>query len=137
MSNISEKAVAIFEQGHNCAQAVFAAFAEELGIDEELALKVASGFGGGIAQTRETCGAITGMIMAASVKFGYIHPNGREDKTAHNEKLQAMMKEFTDVYNSTNCGELLALGKKKGMDKPCNAYVELAAKIVEQKLKEY
>ena len=133
MADKSEGAVGLFEQGHNCAQAVFAAFAEELGLDEEMALRISSGFGGGIAQTRETCGAITGMLMASGIKFGYIHPKDKDEKAALNNELKAMMKQFTDVYGTVNCAKLLALGKEQGIDKPCNAYVELAVKITEEK----
>ena len=137
MAEAKERAAEIFEQGHNCAQAVFAAFAEELGIDEELALKIASSFGGGISGTRETCGAITGMLMASGVGFGYIHPKGREEKNVLNEKLQSMMKEFTDVYKTVNCGELLKLGEEQKIEKPCVEYVKLAASIAEHKIAEY
>jgi hypothetical protein len=35
------------EQRHSCAQAVFSAFAEPMGIDHETAIKLSSGFGGG------------------------------------------------------------------------------------------
>ena len=38
----------LFEDGFDCAQAVFSHFAEDLDLDEELALKIAAGFGGGM-----------------------------------------------------------------------------------------
>jgi hypothetical protein len=43
-----EEAMVLFEDGFNCCQAVFSVFSEELLIDRELALKVATGFGGGL-----------------------------------------------------------------------------------------
>jgi hypothetical protein len=42
-----EKAEACFKEGFACSQAVLFSFAEELGLDKKLALKVAAGFGGG------------------------------------------------------------------------------------------
>ena len=45
--NRIEKAEALFTGGCNCAQAVFAAFADEFGMDEELAKRLATGLGGG------------------------------------------------------------------------------------------
>lgn len=42
----SDKARKLFKQGYNCAQSVFCAFADELGIDFETALKLSSSFGG-------------------------------------------------------------------------------------------
>jgi hypothetical protein len=53
-----EKALSYFIQGYNCSQAVFSTMARHCGIDEDLALKVASGFGGGIGRMQKTCGAI-------------------------------------------------------------------------------
>jgi len=51
-----EKAVQIFNSGFNCAQAVFAAFADDL--PEGTVLKLATGFGGGIGRRGEICGAV-------------------------------------------------------------------------------
>lgn len=42
-----EKAAAYFENGFNCSQAVFTTFATDYGMSEDLALKVATQFGGG------------------------------------------------------------------------------------------
>ena len=39
MKKYSEKAVENFKYGYNCAQSVFLAFAEDFGIDKEIALK--------------------------------------------------------------------------------------------------
>ena len=43
-----EKAIALFKQGFNCSQAVCAACADLYGMDEEVALRVAASFGGGM-----------------------------------------------------------------------------------------
>ena len=40
MSERSEKAVELFKSGYNCSQAVFAAYADLFGFDEDTALKV-------------------------------------------------------------------------------------------------
>ena len=54
----SDKAVAIFKEGINCSQAVISSFAEDFGIDKNTALKLASGFGGGMGRTGHRCGAV-------------------------------------------------------------------------------
>ena len=54
----------------NCAQTVFCIFADDLGLDEKTALKIASGFGGGMA-CAETCGAVTGSYMVIGMKHGH------------------------------------------------------------------
>jgi len=47
--NKSDSAVATFSKGLNCAQAVLSAFNKELGLDDQVSARIASGFGGGIA----------------------------------------------------------------------------------------
>ena len=41
----SKKAGELFRQGYNCAQSVFCAFAEDIGMDIDTALKLSSSFG--------------------------------------------------------------------------------------------
>ena len=60
-----------FKQGYNCAQAVTLAFAHELKIDREYALKLVSGFGGGFGRMREVCGAVSGMVFVLNSFLGY------------------------------------------------------------------
>lgn len=43
-----EEAVRLFESGFNCAQSVFAAYADIFGMDKEAALKLASPMGAGM-----------------------------------------------------------------------------------------
>ena len=57
-------AVACFNNGFNCAQAIFTAYCDELGLDEETALKIACGFGAGMGRLQETCGAVSGAYLA-------------------------------------------------------------------------
>ena len=59
----AERARDLFFEGCNCAQAVFLAFAEDR-MDRDTALKIASGYGGGMAGMRGVCGAVNGMFMA-------------------------------------------------------------------------
>ena len=40
-------------EGYNCAQAVFAAFAEDYGIDKATAVRLTAGLGGGVAEPWE------------------------------------------------------------------------------------
>ena len=53
----AERARDLFFEGCNCAQAVFLAFAEDR-MDRDTALKIASGYGGGMAGMRGVCGAV-------------------------------------------------------------------------------
>lgn len=53
---------------------MFSLFASDLGIDEKTALKISSGFGGGMA-CAETCGAVTGAYMVIGLKNGHSTPD--------------------------------------------------------------
>ncbi len=56
-----EEAVRLFESGFNCAQSVFAAYADIFGMDKEAALKLASPMGAGMGRMREVCGTVSAM----------------------------------------------------------------------------
>ena len=71
MMTRTERAVEYFMNGANCAQAVAAAFADLMGMDEKTVLRMTAPFGGGLARQREVCGAVSGMCMALGVLYGY------------------------------------------------------------------
>ena len=58
--NHGEKAVELFTEGYNCAQAVLLAFSDMTGLDQSFAAKMISSFGGGVGRLREVCGAAAG-----------------------------------------------------------------------------
>ncbi len=105
----SDKARKLFKQGYNCAQSVFCAFADELGIDFETALKLSSSFGGGMGRMREVCGAVSGMFMAAGLKFGYTSPVDKEVKAEHYARIQELAKAFKAKHDTIICRELLGV----------------------------
>ena len=62
---LAARAVALrAERGYNCAQAVACALAPEIGADTEACYVLSEGFGGGMGGHTETCGAISGGVMA-------------------------------------------------------------------------
>jgi C_GCAxxG_C_C family probable redox protein len=65
-----------FQQGYSCSQSVFSVLAEPLGIETGTAMRVAAGFGGGIARSAETCGCVTGAIMAIGLTQADVSRNG-------------------------------------------------------------
>lgn len=105
MSNI-ERAVAYFDKGFNCAQSVCTAFAEQLGVDRETALKISSGFGGGMGRMAGTCGAVTGAFMALGIKYGPSQPSP-EAKAKMYERIREFAERFTARHNALECRELL------------------------------
>ena len=103
----TEKALAHFDNNFNCSQSVLVAFAEDLGLSEDEALRVASAFGGGIGRQQFTCGALTGASMVLGLKFGKGKNDPDEKKIETYEKVVRLFNEFSEVHKSTNCRALL------------------------------
>ena len=104
----AERARELFLEGCNCAQAVFLAFAEEK-MDRDAALKIASGFGGGMAGMRNVCGAVNGMFMAYGLLCGPADPTDRAAKANSYETLRQLAGEFEARNGSLICRQLLGL----------------------------
>ena len=145
--NRREKAVEKHHMGYNCAQAVFGAFSEDLGLDFETAMKFSSAFCGGMGRLREVCGAVSGMFMVLSVKEGYTSPTAKEEKMELYKKVQDLAAEFKERNGDTYiCRELLANVKTTQGHvpedrtaeyyhaRPCLKFVGDAAEIMENYL---
>ena len=101
MSERGQKAYDYFMQGYNCAQAVLLAFGDLTGLDEKTAALVASGFGAGIGKTRNVCGTVTGMIMAADLINGYENPKDSNAKKYDEVSIQEVIDKNLQVVDIT------------------------------------
>ena len=107
MSKQGDAAYAWFLQGYNCSQSVVAAFAPQLGLTEEMALRLSAGFGAGIGRMREVCGAFCGVVTVLSMV--YADPADPKDKS----RMYELVQQAAEQYRSRNggsiiCRELLA-----------------------------
>lgn len=118
MGQKGEQAKALFEQGYNCAQAVFGAFCEETGFDFETAVLLASPFGGGMGRLREVCGTVSGMLMAAGILYGYSAPDAVQEKKDTYQTAQALANAFKEKNGSIICRELLGMAKVTPQTEP-------------------
>lgn len=142
----AEKAKAYFEQGYNCAQAVTLAFAEEMGVEKEMAAQMASSFGGGLGRLREVCGCVSGMALAAGALYGYSEPEAKEEKADHYALIQKLANEFKERNGSIICRELLAginndtnpvpeeRTESYYKKRPCAELAYVAAQILEEEM---
>ena len=96
-----------FEAGFNCAQSVVWAFCDELGLDKDLMLKLATGFGGGMGHQQETCGAITGAILVFGAKLGRGENDPRANTEATYAKVRELFARFYDRHGACLCSQLL------------------------------
>jgi len=106
MSTKQEKAVGLFSGGYNCAQAVLAAFCDESGLDPDTALRLASGFGGGV-RCGEICGAVSGAVMAVGLKCGFYIEKDFTQKDFCNRKTFEFLEKFKAENGSILCRDLL------------------------------
>jgi len=141
--NNPERAVALFKEGFNCSQAVLAAYCEQFELKQELALRVAGAFGGGMGRMGETCGAVTGAIMVVGLKFGSTTAGDLKAR----ENAYAVVREFVHRFKGRNvsvlCRDLLDCdistpeGMKRAREegrikKTCPKFVKDAAEILDQ-----
>lgn len=87
-------------QTYLCSQSVLAAYAEEYGLTEELALKLGTCLGAGMRKG-EVCGACTGALMV----LGLMHDDPKNRKTAY-ENTKQFLNDFRDVNGSYLCNDL-------------------------------
>lgn len=107
MSAKSDVAVAKFLSGYNCAQSVLYAFCDELGLETDTALKMACGFGAGMGRKQEVCGAVTGGILALSLKHGRGENQDRTRTEETYRKVHQLMSGFEARHGSCLCRSLL------------------------------
>lgn len=124
----------------NCAQTIFSLFAPDFGIDEKTALKIASGFGGGMA-CAETCGAVTGAYMVIGLKYGHVTPNP-DEKANTKMMVKKFNEKFKEAHGSLICKQLTgfdistpegsAAAIESGVfETHCPAFIKTSCRIIE------
>lgn len=99
MAKQGEAAYAYFLKGYNCSQSVVAAFVPQLGLSEEMALRMSAGFGAGIGRMREVCGAFCGVVTVLSLV--YANPADPQDKS----RMYALVQEAAGCTVPATAGQ--------------------------------
>jgi len=130
------------EKGYNCAQAVACAFAEETGIPEETLRALSSSFGGGMGRLREVCGALTGAFMILGIRYGGYDTTDTQAKADHYARVQKLAAQFREECGSIFCRDIQPnpstdpVPEERTQEyykrRPCRAYVELAAELLDR-----
>jgi C_GCAxxG_C_C family probable redox protein len=96
---------------YGCAQCVLLAIQDTFSLENEDVFKSASGLAAGIGLMGSVCGALTGGVMALSLKYGRDlkafkagDPEGKR-LTAY-EKARMLYKRFEDEYGSIICKDI-------------------------------
>lgn len=134
----------LFDQGFDCAQTVFSAFAEDLDLEEETALKIASGFGGGMHRG-DMCGCVTGGLMVLGLKYGWDQEGDAVGKDLMNGKAQEYERRLMEKIGALRCKDLLGAdvstpeGKMAAAERVpvrCPGFVAAATEVLEEMLEE-
>ena len=144
--NHKEKAVDYYNHNFNCSQGVFTAFATEMGMNEKLALRIATNFGGG-ERKGELCGAVAGALMVLGLRCGHCESEDGESKSKAYAVSTEFMNRFTTKNGSVVCRELLGYDLTKKEDMVfieeqnlfrtfCPKMVESAASILDEMISE-
>ena len=144
--NHADRAEEYFNNNYNCSQAVFTSFATEIGIEEELALKIATQFGGG-ARKGEMCGAVSGALMVLGLKYGHCHAENAEEKGRAYQIAEDFMNRFLEKKGTVVCRKLLGydISKTEDMKKIkelnlfktiCPEMIRCATEIVDEMINE-
>ena len=106
--DIANIAVDHFANGCNCSQSVLASFAERLGLDAPTAIRLATGFGVGMARGG-ACGAVSGAVMVLGLAGGGGGPGGAAAKAATYARAKEFYDKFIDLHGSIICRDLMGV----------------------------
>ena len=129
LSPAAKRGMEMFRKGYNCCQSTFGAFYEDLGLDMNTAMRMASSFGG--------------------LYCGYSEPEADDEKAVQYSRVQELAAAFKETNGSLICRELLGLSTL-GADtpvpskrteeyytvRPCELFVGSACALLERFLKE-
>ena len=99
MTDRIQTAVSYMKGPYSCSQAIMCAFADEIGMDETTAKRIAEPYSGG---RKEKCGALCAAEMILEEKF---HGEGSSGFIAELERI------FYEKQGSLYCREMRATGK--------------------------
>ena len=107
--NRTERALAFFSGGYSCSQSVIAAFAGDFGLDTDMALRIAGGFGGGMGGTGGTCGALSGAVMVIGLRYRGTGPAPSEERDMTYAKVNETVDRFEAMNGARNCRDILGV----------------------------
>lgn len=132
----------LFSKGLNCAQSVLAAHSELTGLSVTDSLKIATGFGAGMAMMQKTCGAVTGAYMVISAVHGRVNPDDVASRDRTYGFISEFNRRFMELHGGLDCRGLLGvdLTSEEGLEEAeredyfqsrCSRFVADAEKILE------
>ena len=142
-TNATDTALDMFSQMFNCSESVLAGLAAEFGLDCPCVPRIATAFGGGMAGQGETCGALTGAMMALGLKYGRERGDDNDSKAVTYGKVRQLFAAFEKEFGTCVCFDLIGIdlttpeGLQQAKDaglhqRICPKYVEFCARQAAQ-----
>jgi C_GCAxxG_C_C family probable redox protein len=141
----AEQALQCFNNGSgfNCAQSILSTYADDLGMDKNMTLRITTPFGSGIARMGDLCGAVTGAIMVIGLKHGRTRIEDQEPRERAYSLVHEFVKRFKERKGSIVCRDLLGCdpGTEEGQEHimarelhkvVCPAAISDAAEILDE-----
>ena len=141
-----EKALSYFKRRFHCSQSVLAAYAGEIGLTEEQALKIAYCFNAGMRKG-EVCGACSGALMVLGMLYGQADQNDLDSRNRANQMTNRFLDRFRERNGSYLCNEILGcdITTREGIEyarehelftTTCRDMVALAVQVLEEIISE-
>jgi len=91
--------------------------AERYGMSLEQAVRTACAFGGGVAGTAQTCGAVNGALMVLGLAHGTAEPGNGPARQSTYAATRELLARFRERHGSLICRELLGvdIGTSEGL----------------------
>ena len=116
------------KRGYNCAQSVVCAYSDLLGVDEEILFRMSEGFGLGMGRM-DTCGAVTGMLMAVGLLKSTGDLKNCKSKPETMKVVKEMPEAFLEKNGSIMCREIKGVDTKKVL-RSCDGCIEDAVRML-------
>jgi len=100
--NVRQMAGQYFKEGNNCAEAILRAMCDTLEIKlSDEALKMASGFGGGMGHAGCVCGALAASVMVLGILQG--RTNKEQSRVPVYSAAEEFHRKFNEKFGGTCC----------------------------------
>lgn len=106
-----EKAMDLMVSGHSCSEALMLSYADAFGLAPSQAMKLASGFAGGMGEGSGTCGVMTAACMVMGLAVG----PGALSELSDREAIRMMVNSFREGFLAGH-GSLVCMELNGGFD---------------------
>lgn len=143
-----EKVYTKLKQHYHCAQAIFATYASDYGMDQETAYRTMACFAAGM-YTGSVCGCVTAALAVLELAYGFSDTKDREREIFGTKIAEEFVDRFQErMEGKFNCADILennistaegmASIRREGMiKKKCTQAIQTSIEILEDMLQAY